>query len=85
MDDHAWNIYPNPNDGNFTINFVSTVDESIELRIVNAIGEIVEQRSLRVHAGSQQFTMDKGRITAGVYHVVIMTNKGVGTKKLVVR
>jgi hypothetical protein len=80
-----WSIYPNPNDGNFMIDFASSTDETIDLRIINAVGEVVEQRTVRVHAGTQQIKMEKGRITAGVYHVVLVTSKGIGTKKLVVR
>jgi hypothetical protein len=80
-----WNIYPNPNDGTFTIDFASTINETIDLRIVNAIGEMVDQRSLNVHPGSQQFNMEKGRIQSGVYYVMIISGNGSSTKKLVVK
>jgi len=37
----AFNIYPNPNNGQFTIDFKSGKQESVNVRIVNASGDVV--------------------------------------------
>ena len=82
---HNWNIFPNPNDGSYTLNFASTTNETIEMSLYSAFGDLVDLRTLNVHPGSQSFFISNQNLVAGVYYVMILSEKARVTKKLVVK
>jgi len=61
------NIYPNPNNGNFTLEIGSNVDISA-IRVVDAIGRDIPVVITSVN-GVQQLSMD--RPTSGIYYILI--------------
>ncbi len=82
---HNWNIFPNPNDGSYTLNFASTTNETIEMSLYSAFGDLVDLRTMNVHPGSQSFFISNQNLVAGVYYVMILSEKAQVTKKLVVK
>jgi len=71
-------LYPNPNDGN-TLNI--SLDGEYTLSIFNMIGQEIYR--MDSHSGLQQLNLSK--IQAGVYHVIIESDKLILTKKLIIR
>ena len=70
-------INPNPTSGEFTITLAENIEANVE--IVNMAGQVV---------ASQRFegtTTINNALTAGVYTVVVKSNGGVSTQKLVVK
>lgn len=68
-------IYPNPTKNQFTIQ----LDDSAELdnvNIYNNLGQLV--------LTTKEITIDSSKLTSGLYIVEIETNKGKGTKKLII-
>lgn len=81
-----WSIFPNPNDGSFTIRFDASTHDKMELRLFNTVGALVDLRKLDVKPGSQEFFVSNTNLGSGVYFVMIASeNKESGMMKLVVK
>ncbi|MBR6112674.1 MAG: cellulase family glycosylhydrolase, partial [Paludibacteraceae bacterium] len=77
VDAANFSINPNPTSGEFTLTLVDNVEASVE--VVNMAGQVVVSQKI---VGSA--TINKS-LTAGVYTVIVKTNAGVSTQKLVVK
>jgi hypothetical protein len=75
-------IYPNPNNGTFSLQ-LSSGDELRGFRIVNAVGEVVLQRAFEHQ--QYYFTGDffLGEVPAALYIIYVETTSGTQMKKLV--
>ena len=72
-----FSIYPNPTTGEFTVELVGKEEATVE--VINMAGQVV---------ASQRFegtTTINNALAAGVYTVVVKSNGGVSTQKLVVK
>jgi hypothetical protein len=66
------NVYPNPSDGNFTITYVTTSTNNVNMRLVNSAGQVLHTRTVNpAHAGLNKETFNKNILSEGVYHIVI--------------
>jgi len=82
-------VYPNPNRGQFTVQFYNQSNEEVTLRIFDAKGALVYQRK---YATTLPYTninvnLADGRIlTAGVYVVDVLDSGGrqIGTRRIIV-
>ena len=70
-------IYPNPFNHFGTLQFTTPNLTSLELRIINVSGQIIETKFMR--AGEQQIVIDGQELPAGIYFVLIMS-EGVVTE-----
>ena len=77
VDAVKFSINPNPTSGDFTINLADNAEATLE--VVNMAGQIVASQKI---VGSASINKS---LTAGVYTVVVKTNAGVSTQKLVVK
>jgi len=68
-DYHFANLYPNPNNGEFTIDIKEIVN--LDLQITNTSGQIVKTATIR---NRQNYAVDMSDVPAGVYFVSL-TNK----------
>jgi hypothetical protein len=80
-----WSIYPNPNDGSFTLSFDSSTSETIEIQIFNTLGALVDERRLDVQPGAQQFLISNQNLVSGVYFIMVNSGNTSGMQKLVVK
>jgi len=77
-----FNLYPNPNDGHFTISFAnSLVSENYTVTIVNLIGWTVYQEKLSKDDDIRQF--DLSYLNHGTYVVIISTDSILMTQKFI--
>lgn len=77
-----FNLYPNPNEGRFTINFTSPlVAENYTVTIFNLIGRTVYREELSKDDDSKQF--DLSHLYPGTYIVTISSNKILLTQKFI--
>jgi PKD domain/Secretion system C-terminal sorting domain len=78
------NLFPNPNDGRFTIAFEFSKAKDVTIEIMDVAGRIIysEQSS---DVTSYRKEIGLASIESGVYQVRIITNEGVVTKKIVVQ
>lgn len=65
------NIYPNPTNGNFTINSNFRDTEKIEITITNCIGQIVDNKKYKY---SSQLNVDLSEKQKGIYFIEIKTD-----------
>ena len=75
-----FNIYPNPNNGNF--NITSTINNMIEeISIFDGLGKLIEQ--LTNFNADKIVTIDR-EYKPGVYFVRVKTTNGISTQKLII-
>ena len=79
------NIYPNPSKDMFNIEFTSSSRQSLEVRIINIIGEVVYTKNLEQFVGEYNKQVDLATYTKGVYFLEIETDNGVINKKLILQ
>jgi PKD repeat protein len=72
------NIYPNPNNGNFTIETTSTEKQTLQL--VDVTGKLVLQQTI-----TGKTNIDVSSLDNGIYFVQINTSEGFFTKKIIVQ
>lgn len=76
-------LYPNPNNGSFTIKGNVANNNIIDLTIINKLGQTVHQTTIHPQHNTinQQITINK-ELAAGVYLLQLRTEDGVSTMKL---
>ena len=72
-----FSIYPNPTSGEFIVSLAENVEAIVE--VINMAGQVVASQNIEGSA-----TIKKA-LAAGVYTVVVKTNGGVSSQKLVVK
>jgi hypothetical protein len=77
-------VYPNPNDGVFTIAFELSSAKTVQIEVLDVQGrKVVEQRLESVLAHREQ--PDLSGSESGIYVLRIITTDGVATQKIVVK
>lgn len=76
-------LYPNPNSGSFTIKGEVANNKTINLTIINKLGQTVHQTTIRPQHNTinQQININK-ELATGVYLLQLRTEDGVSTVKL---
>jgi hypothetical protein len=80
----AINIYPVPNNGQFTVSITTASEESFSIRVYNNLGvKIHEESNVNVN-GSLNKVIDLRPVANGVYTVIFENNLSQVVKKIVV-
>ncbi len=80
-----WNIYPNPNDGSFSLSLTANNNEVVTMKLVNTLGEVVDIRQFKAKTGAQTFFISNDNLAQGIYFVQLTTETGTSTRRVVVR
>jgi uncharacterized repeat protein (TIGR01451 family) len=75
-------VYPNPSNGNFTVNFESPVRQTIIVKIVAINGNVVYEQNL-YHNYQSQLQLNQN-LPAGVYLITVNSEKEQYTQKLII-
>jgi hypothetical protein len=80
-----YEIYPNPasNDANLSINMQD--NNSIEVAVLNAIGQLVKSNKHQGFSGQNNITIDLTGVSSGIYMVNVKVANASNTKKLIVK
>ncbi|WP_076668935.1 T9SS type A sorting domain-containing protein [Pontibacter indicus] len=78
-------IYPNPNNGVFTISFAQLNAHQVELRILNVIGNEVYQEVISRPDIQSTKTVDLTRLAKGLYYVKIEADGYSSVRRVVVK
>jgi hypothetical protein len=77
-----FNLYPNPNDGRFSIDFTTLMDAEIfTITIVDLIGKTVYREELSKDESTRQF--DLSHLYSGTYIVIVSANQILLTQKFI--
>ncbi|MCK4638469.1 MAG: T9SS type A sorting domain-containing protein, partial [Bacteroidales bacterium] len=78
-------IYPNPNNGTFTLKLNSSEINKINYRIVNSIGNVLfKVKDVQIN-GEYENTIDLSDYSEGIYFLIIENKKGIINKKIVIQ
>ena len=78
----ALSVFPNPNDGTFSINMTSDKTEPVDIMITNLTGAIVRQFSTTTN---NQSAIDFGNNTPGLYFISATSANGKYYTKMIIR
>ncbi len=79
----ALSIYPNPNNGVFTLNIEGLNGEAVNFDVVDAIGKTVLSEQFNAVNASFQHQMDMSNLADGMYYLNIQLNGAVKSIKMV--
>lgn len=82
-DESSVRIYPNPNDGTFTIYLQSDMDEQAQITITNVTGQTVKELSIRTN-NETRISLAGNELSAGIYLLHAVTGHGAYDTKLVI-
>lgn len=76
-----WQLYPNPNNGNFTIKGTAPNGKTNVL-VYNAIGQLVYEKAIIISNHQLNTTVDMGSVAAGIYLLKLQTTNGMEVRQL---
>jgi len=77
-------VYPNPNTGAFSIQFIAQTGEEYSIEVFNALRELVWQKENFASQGLCTIDIDLQKFTSGVYLIRISNSKTTALKKVIV-
>jgi hypothetical protein len=78
------NVYPNPAANSCNVNIEMSQNETINMVVVNSIGQVVHSETMSLDAGSNDIKMNTENWASGLYNISLSTSKGSTSVKLTV-
>jgi hypothetical protein len=80
-------VYPNPIEQELHINLFAEINAPGpgSLRLVNPIGQMVQEKNIKVQPGLNQLQLSTGHLASGIYFLHITTEAGEQVSKIVKR
>ena len=78
-------IYPNPSKDIFNIEFISSLRQNLDIKIINSIGETIYIENLQNYYGDYNKSLNLDDYPKAIYFLEITTNDGIINKKLVLQ
>jgi hypothetical protein len=83
--DFSCKVYPNPNNGLFTVEIESSQSNPLALELFSADGKLVAKQKLKFASGSQTIQFGKVSLVNGVYTLRIKFGNRIVNRKLIVK
>lgn len=83
--EQSLNIFPNPNTGSFSINFVLAQNQNITVDMINLQGQVINTQNIKATAGSNNLPVNVSSVAKGIYFVKIQTIDGAITRRVSVQ
>ena len=80
----AFNIVPNPNNGEFTMNIELLHEQAAIVRIFSLTGQLVFNDRYELQGSSNSRTIFLNNLSKGVYTVQLILGDGVNIRKMVI-
>lgn len=77
-------ITPNPNNGNFVVNYTSAKNQKVSVKLIDMLGQVVYTNELKVISGINPIEISVQNLKKGIYLFEYVTEKGKQTEKLVI-
>jgi len=78
-------LYPNPNNGQFSISFTATTGDDVAIAMYDIRGRLINTQSFSNPASNFSETLDYRNLTSGIYFVTITNGNQKTTKKLTIK
>ena len=78
-------VYPNPNNGVFTLNVSTTNVKELEVKVMNIQGQIVFAKNNFDNISNVKEQIDLSNNANGIYFITVTSDKGVKTHKVIVQ
>jgi PKD repeat protein len=80
-----WKLFPNPNNGQFSLAFDSPIAEKLTVKIINFIGQELYSTQLNVVSGQNQHSFNGTDLSSGLYFLTITnsTSQKIYTTKFI--
>lgn len=75
-------VYPNPSNGNFTLQLSETLNRPVLLSVYDYSGKLVSQKNLNGNQLSHQLSIQNSVSTSGIYFLHLQSENGVVIKKI---
>ncbi|NQU84621.1 MAG: T9SS type A sorting domain-containing protein, partial [Mariniphaga sp.] len=79
-----YSIIPNPNTGKFIFRIDSGDLFDLEIKLINSIGQVIENRNLKSIGINHTEEFDVRHLSKGIYYLKIFNNEYSNTKKIIV-
>ncbi|HEX6430860.1 MAG TPA: M12 family metallo-peptidase [Niastella sp.] len=76
-------IYPNPVKSSLTLEYYSTSIETVRLRVLNSMGNLIYQSGFTTQNGTNLYTIPAGNFSKGIYVVQLVSDSGSITERFV--
>jgi hypothetical protein len=78
-------IYPNPASNNATLVIDMKDNSSVDITVMNAVGQVVKTNKAQAQAGQNSINIDLNGLSTGIYMVNVKVGGATSTKKLIVQ
>lgn len=85
LSDETFNIYPNPTNGYFTLDYNTAVSGKASIAIIDPAGRICRTADIQLETGHNSIPMDMSSLPAGMYFVKLVTTENMLTTKLLLQ
>lgn len=85
LENNALHIYPNPSDGEFTVQINSLTNGVYQVSVVDLVGKELYQQEMNCSSGSNMQKLNLQHLEKGLYLVNIRKGEGTITKKLFIK
>jgi hypothetical protein len=78
------NIFPNPTTGVLNVQFNSSINGGVVVRMLDATGRVVKTQNITNAFGKQATQFDLNNMAAGVYQLELVSNGQTSTSKVII-
>ncbi len=82
---YYFGIYPNPNNGSFTVKYAAQNTDNITFRIYNTNGQLIFNELIKTHNNVIIKDFDMSGYSKGIYQLQIITDSNILNKKVILR
>lgn len=83
--DESFQLYPNPNNGQFTVEMKGQPQDEVEFILYNAIGQLIKRESADFRLGTLNYGFDYNDLPAAVYTLVVRSGERTRVVKVTVQ
>jgi hypothetical protein len=83
---NAFNIFPNPNNGKFDINFILNNSAQVKYQMTDVLGKTIYVSPTQAFSsGKNKIQVDLDFVPAGIYFIQVNFEKGISTYKIIIQ